>query len=441
MHPKKFKLIQTFLSLFALFFLITSLFCYIWIDSNYDQNEIHFVKKQLPTLAFSAGDYSTIDEQFLPLAYKSPRMRTPDLRNHLIYYGLNGRPDASGETQKMHFGLQNGKHLQSITPNEKIYLAFDKKLTTPVKYSFSQENVPTLVWFTASAEDKNAIIHVFMEDEEGHLLSEEEPQTSFALVEKEWTRQATQASGWELGKWRVDGTLLARQKARWVGVDCFLENHGGLEFSQFLGKHRIDFGEGEESYSIFASKGDCFIWENDRWQIVTPGINSLNKPLLSIKKIEDRLMMLELWDTDGKSKLALNLIKMVEPIITQQNLINSFKFLAARTKTRVVFQIDDARMIVRPHDWFILTQEGWRKLKSSEEIDLYVNRKITGPLFVFEEIIKKDDRPMMIGTLYNTGRTEMQTIELAMTPTMASEPQKNIKETMHEDQKLVTQNK
>ncbi|MCP5507977.1 MAG: hypothetical protein H7A37_06730 [Chlamydiales bacterium] len=47
----------------------------------------------------------------------------------------------------------------------------------------------------------------------------------------------------ELGKWRVDGTLLARQRARWYGPDMFLKRHGGDEFKDVSGKRRIDFGE------------------------------------------------------------------------------------------------------------------------------------------------------------------------------------------------------
>ena len=77
------------------------------------------------------------------------------------------------------------------------------------------------------------------------ILKEPKEHAEFTLPEKEFARLSSLAT-WELGKWRVDGTLLARQKSRWYGVDKFIERHGGDEYKDKKGKQRIDFGEGEE---------------------------------------------------------------------------------------------------------------------------------------------------------------------------------------------------
>lgn len=387
------------------------------------QNKIGETKRDLPPSSFFQGkeSYLSFGEAVLTLVMTPPRLHLPNLKGVLLYYGKNGRPDASADFSKLHFGMQGGKALFAALPEEKIYLIYDKKLSSPCKYTFSPENKETLLWFKGKADRMEAEIELVMCDEKGEVISEGDANSYFTLSEKELLR--TGLTAWELGKWRVDGTILARQKARWMGVDRFLEKHGGEEFAGIVGKHRIDFDEGEEGYAVFVKAGDCLIWEEEKWKAVQPGSASREKPLLHIKKIEDKIMSLELWDIGGKGKIALNLIKMPDPFALQ-SVAKDFRFLGARTKTQVVFQINQERMIVKPNDWLLLTSEGWKKITSVDEIDAYVNRRLVGPLFIFEEIMKKEDRPILLGTIFNPGRTEMHPIEVSMLPSgSASEPQ------------------
>lgn len=250
-----------------------------------------------------------------------------------------------------------------------------------------------------------------MKSETGEIVHEPEANANFTLPEKEYVRFG--GTPWEIGKNRVDATLLARQKARWYGPDVFLGKHGGKEYADKIGKQRIDFGEGEDVYSIYVGLNDAIVWGNDRWKVVKPGSDSLGKPLMVVKKIEDRLMTLELWDPDGKGKITLNLLKSSEPQAAthiQQN----FKFVGARTRTQFVFEIDGERMLLSPHDWLLSTKEGWVKLQTPEEIDNYVERKTVGPLFVFDGVEKKDDHMSLMGTLFNAARTDMLPIEIPL---------------------------
>lgn len=394
--------------------LVVALYLFVFRTHTFSQGEIAQGKRDLPAnaFAFSPSVYASLGSASLQLKVSPPRLHLPDLRPHLIYYGKNGRPDAGFERTELHFALQGGKALVAVTPDEPIYLVYDKKIVSPCKYTFSPNNQETLVWFTATAENTEARVSLSMRDQEGNVLSEIDGHGSFVLPEKELVRTA-QSGVWELGTFRVDGTLLARQKARWVGVDRFLELHGGDEFAKVSGKHRIDFGQDENTYSVYVKTGDCLVWEDEHWMEKDPGKDTLQKPLLHVKKIEDRVMMLELWDVAGKGKVAMNLIRTPEHF-SPDTVMRDFRFLGARTKTQVVFQIQDSRMIVRPNDWLLLTDEGWKKIKTAEDVDAYVSRKIIGPLFIFEDVAKKEEGHVMIGTLYNANRTEMQPIEVAV---------------------------
>lgn len=376
-------------------------------------NTFSEVKRTLPKNAFTQPKefYDTFGNSIFSLKYSPMTMQLPDLRKYLIYYGKNDRPDAKEAHPVMHFSFMGNKNVTPASPGEKMYILYDRSMSPP-QYVFSPGNRETPLWIQATPTDREVSIKVNMRNDQGQMIQEPWSHAQFTLPQKEFARTGT---SWEVGKWRVDGSLLARQKARWYGVDRFLENHGGKEFSQQVGKQRIDFEDGNQIYSVFIDANDGLIWNQNQWQPVKPGVDSLGYPLLVIKKIDERLMQLELWDVDGQSKTTLNLLKSSEPW-APQNILQNFKFLGSRTRSQFVFEVNKERMLLSPKDWLILLPTGWKKLSTPEEIDDYVNRRLIGILFVFDGIERKGDQQYIIGTLYNTSRSESKPVEISIAP-------------------------
>lgn len=405
-----FMCISVLLTASALFYFKTSKSKEIFLASPQDKSN------SLPknSFQFSLDKYEKIDGDFLHLTSSVPTLQLPDLKTHLIYLGKNGRPDAQVENAQLHFSLTGpAKQTTSAFLNEKVYLTFDKG-SKQMQYLFSPNNEKTALWFEASlGQSQDLIIHVNMEDEDGKKVKEPAHYAQFRLPEKEFIAPR---ANWEIDQMRVDGTLLARLKARWYGPDKFLENHGGKEFAFAQGRERIDFGEGEDLYYVFVKAGESLVWKDGRWQQIEPGQKTVDLPLLSVKKIDDRLIAFELWNIDGKAKVTLNLLKSNEPWRANngQAIQQAFKFVGARTKTQNLFEINKTRTVIRPNDWLLLTSKGWKKLQTPEEIDRYVQRKERGMLFVFEGWKSKEDRQTMIGTLYNISRSNTETVELTM---------------------------
>lgn len=386
------------------------------------QGRLELVKRSLPksSFEFPEAKYRHLAASLFHLPFSPLHLHLPDMKTALIYYGQTGRPDISNDKPKMFFGMQGGKSVISANHHEKIYLHYDRSLTTPSKYIFSENNEPTTIWFSAEPAGQDASIVLEMSELDGILIAKEDPNKYFSLSEKEFIRPSILK--WELGgKWRVDGSLLVRQKAKWIGIDRFLANHGGDDFPGYEEKQRIDFSEGDEVYSVFIKKGDFLVWNENRWQEASPPLATHEKPLLVVRKIEDKVMTFDLWDVDGKGKVALTLLKAPESFRHEQ-IIRDFRFVGARTKTQVVFQVDDERMIVKPNDWLLLTKEGWKKLSTASEIDDYVSRRLIGTLFIFQEVAKKDDKSVLIGSIYNPNRTEAHEIEIAMLPSSLTTP-------------------
>ena len=114
---------------------------------------------------------------------------------------------------------------------------------------------------------------------------------------------------------------------------------------------------------------------------------------------------------EGKNRINLNLLKSNEQWIPR-NLQQDFKFVAARTRSQYVFEINKERVLLKPKDWLVQTDTGWKKLETAEDIDNYVERKIHGALFVFDGVVKKDDKQVLMGTLFNASRTDAQMMEI-----------------------------
>jgi len=380
-------------------------------------NEIEVVdtatfKGSMPKNAFALSkiSYDAIAEPFLTLKYHPLTSRLPDLKKTLIFYGKNGRPDAMLTKPHLHFSFTGSKTITAGFLEERLYLHYNKEAAQP-HYAFSKDNETTSIWIETDILDEDAIVKVFMENEYGEIVQEPASLARFNLKPVTQTKFGSTGDPQELGGFRIDGSLLARQKAKWYGFDRFLEKHGGEEFLVCTGKHRVDFGDAGSRYSVFVAPGDCLIHDDNRWKVVQPGTESLSNHLLVVKKIDERIMNFELWDVEGKNKIVLNVIKAHE---SNKNQIfdNTFKFVGARTRSQFVFEIDDERVLLRPKDWLVLTDDGWKKLTTAEEIDDYVEHKLAGPLFVFDGIVKKEDGQVFYGTMFNTARTEMQTIEL-----------------------------
>ncbi|MBA2728880.1 MAG: hypothetical protein H0U49_12000 [Parachlamydiaceae bacterium] len=374
--------------------------------------EVATVKSSLPESVFlqSKEAYDSIDEPVMHLKTGKISLQLPDLKNVLAFHGKNNRPDADPANNVLHIGFTGEKSPISLLPNESYYLLYDRKQTPP-RYVLSPNNSETPLWMEVSSSGNQGLVKVRLKDETGTIIQEPASNAQFTLAEK--PQNAAAPAVWDIGKVRVDGTLLARQKARWFGIDKFLERHGGPEFQLTIDKQRIDFGEAEEGYSVFISKDSILVWDNNHWKVAAPGAETLGKPILIIKKIDEKLMNFELWDAEGKNKVILNLLKSNESSIPP-NLMASFHFLGAKTLSQFVFEINKERMTLAPQDWLLFVDKGWRKLTTPEEIDAYVDRKTLGYLFVFDAVEKRDDKQVMVGTIFNRARNDLQHVELLM---------------------------
>lgn len=351
--------------------------------------------------AQSPEAYDRIGPPVIVTAWYVPALELPDLRPYLQYHGTNDRPDNPTAAIRLFFSLRGTEGVTSVEPGKPQYLRYDAT-KKPGNYIFSPDNQPTKLWIEAQRSDGKAEVTVHMRDESGRSVAVPASRATLSLPARDYVRPG---AAWEIGKFKVDGTLLARQRARWFGQDQFLNRHGGEEFGDVVGRERIEFGEGDDRYAIYVKAGDSIIWDGQRWSVVQPGEASRGFPLMSVQKVEDRLMRLDLWDVGGQSHVVLNLVKSREAW-TPKTYERDFKFISSRTLSQYVFEIKNNRVVLRPFDWYLLTPEGWKPVVSVDEIDAYVTQKAPGVLFIFNGPAQADGKNVLKATLFSPARTE-----------------------------------
>jgi hypothetical protein len=377
-------------------------------STTIEVNEAISAAHVLPKRAFKPSQESleNLGAKLLPLKSTGSILELPDLRNVLTYYGTDGRPDAKDHAQQLNFLLKGETNSENTLENAPMYIHYDSS-KTPGRYVFSSGGQETALWLQAKKLDKEVEITVFMKDENGKYIDTPTSFAKFLLKAKEPIR--SKATNWELGTMRVDGTLLARQKARWYGSDQFLAVHGGDEFSMEKKKQRIDFTDAKNTYSVFVSEGSNLVWSENRWKEPLEGQNTQNLPLLHFTKINERLMNAELWDLGGKNRVSINLIKSND-VWSPKNYSQDFRFLGLKTRKQVIVEVKGEKMILRPDDWLLLGEGSWQKLSSIESIDDYVERRTTGMLFVFHGLTRQNNQQYLSGSLYNTSRSASENI-------------------------------
>jgi hypothetical protein len=350
--------------------------------------------------AAPSESYEKIGQGMLSTNRSAESLTLPNLSHEFVFYGYNDRPDADKSHPILFLGTRGSEKVEAILPQSKIYLSRD---TTEGKncYVIGKERIPGAICFQATAKEKQVLLQLSIDGEKTRTAE-------FTLTQE--TRPLAWKT-WEIGPYKVDGGLLAKQKSRWAGPDLFLEKHGGQQFESLNGKQRIDFEEKDKAFSCFVQEGDCLVWGNERWENAVPGEQTQSRSLLQVKRIDDRLMQLCLWSPDGMYKSNLSLIKLQDPIEPGKNM-NVFKYLGAKSWNEWIFEVNGSRQTLKTQDWWLREQKGWKKLASKDDILSYVHLKTRGELFVVEKVILKERLKYLSGHVFNAARTKVVAVEI-----------------------------
>lgn len=352
-----------------------------------------------------------IGKPFTALEKTDIKLSLPDLRNVLIYYGSAVRPDVSESAMTVQMGIRGTTTPTPVTVGAPIYMKYESKGNIG-KWSFSPDNSPTSIWIQVKPEETICQILVFMNDSEGNKITTPADFATFSLSLVHLPYNAQGQNAFEVGGQRADASLLIRQKCAWFGQDIFLQELGGEDFKFAFTQERIDFLDPENPYHCFIGLGDCLVFDDMRWQEVTPGPESRDKPLLVAKKIDDKSIVFDLWDPKGKVRIPIELRK-ANPMPGFASKFD-LKLVGARSRRDWIAELSGVRMLLRADDWLVLQDNVWHKITNSQELDNYITGETRGPLLVLEGSEKVGNDVGLVGRVYDYTRTQVVPLRISL---------------------------
>lgn len=354
----------------------------------------------LPSEDFFSGGWE--------LSFPEIQEQLPDLRQEVVFLGSNDRPDAL--KHKFSLELASSGEQYMAAAGEKVFLCVGSSSSGPV-YTFSSS--PTDLWLECRPVGKEGRVEIkvrLLGVNKTLVTSPKERETLFLGP------SIKNVSSWEIGGIKVDPSFPIKQKMRRVGADKFLLIYGGPEFADKAAKERIDFTTAkEENYSRYLAVGEILLWDGECWQYCGAfSGESASAPLLEVKKIDDKVVVMELWNVGGTAHQSVSLAKTISSPIEITDILRELAFIGMRSWSRPIVMLGEQRMILSPNDWVVRTASGWEKLSSLQQAQDYVSGKLLGPLFVFEKLEKEGQSFVLRGRIFNSSRTLSEVVILPL---------------------------
>lgn len=354
-----------------------------------------FKEKKLSSHRF---DHPFMGTGPLSLVSKVHRFPFSDLNEEIVLLSRNTRPDATVYETKLQIGLKGTETTTWVHPEQISYLACIGNHLT-----FSDQISP--LWIKPFLRENGQIwlqMGMRLPNSQGKALFDE--ILEFQIKEAVDTKEILDP---EL---RLASRLLA--KGKWWGPDQLLESYGGEEFQKFKGQERMEIFSDQGKQVLFMSHEDTFIWKDDQW---VPSTETKGFPMGKVFFDAAYKMRWQLWDKGGTESIVLTFKKESAPPISSC-IKEGFKHFRKRTSSRISCRIDNRPIILKEGDWLIHTQSGWHIVKDPSEIEELLTLDIQGDLFIFDRLGKEEEQDFLYGTLFNSMRTEKESVRLPIVP-------------------------
>lgn len=316
------------------------------------------------------------------------------LKRELALLGKSSRPDHLQHGQAVQLGLVREGSLRLVKEGELVYLDLKCDMAGRIE-NVHFANEPTGIWVKLS------------DDDEKSLAVEVGPAEKLAGVEKRhfFLTLESNAIRHESEPWQI-----ALKNGRALGYDLFFETYGGAEYKPLAKKQKVELVAGDSTYILYIQNNDLLSWREGRWHPAHLSEADPKAPLAKVKNAAGTEITLELWDATGFEKQEIKLpLTRVANVQKPENFIGLPRL---RSANQVTAFMGKKRVLLKPGDWWLKTKNGWRNLKSSAEIEAYLNHRISGDLCVIEGISKQTAHAAIWGRLFNDARTQMDTFSL-----------------------------
>jgi hypothetical protein len=166
-------------------------------------------------------------------------------------------------------------------------------------------------------------------------------------------------------------------------------------------------------------EGDWLVWKDHCWQKSHSA--EKEQPVAHIQSLTGKTLVLEGWDHEGHIRISLSPAQMPPFKMRGEELFTSIRI---RSEKQISCMLEKQCMVLKAGDWVLKTGGRWKILRKEQEREAYLCGKLLGELFVFEQIHTKQGQKTIQGRLFNPGRTQAVSVELAAQSTRKRTTQK-----------------
>ncbi len=188
-----------------------------------------------------------------------------------------------------------------------------------------------------------------------------------------------------------------------------------LAEARFLGRDQLKeriTGSGERleisgSEILELNQDNWLIWKEQKWQ--KSAYLEKDLPIARIQSHSVNALILEGWDVDGYVRLSLNTAPFPPFKVRGEDLFSSIR---VRSEKQISCILEKQCMVLKVGDFVLKTGGRWKVLRKEQDREALLNGKITGDVFVFEQILQKQGQKFIQGRLFNSNRTQGAFIEM-----------------------------
>ncbi|MCP5492260.1 MAG: hypothetical protein H7A40_04380 [Chlamydiales bacterium] len=324
-----------------------------------------------------------------------------DLKDEILFLGTNSRPDANCNEPMVIVQFKDAKERSVIRCDEPIFLSYKHGYIEVVGYE-----TPLMLCTRLENNELNLTAYLNLKD-----FSK---QFSWAVKPARLPKRLPS-----------DSPLLAAvetlKRMKIYGPDQLIELYGGQEFSDKKGALRLETQAGIEPIE----NNELWIWNGKDWARASKRLQTQDFPLAQFIMRSAEQVEVKLWDVQGGDQMSLSMVaqRAVPAPIKPQEI---FQQLRKRTHSSVSCRIAGKARILRQGDWILKQAEGWRTLRSVDEIDSCVMGQLTGELFVFDKIEKSGASWCLQGHLFDQKRVQAQKVSIPFREAQSKKQHKDI---------------
>jgi hypothetical protein len=193
-------------------------------------------------------------------------------------------------------------------------------------------------------------------------------------------------------------------EGRWWGHDIFREKYGGGSLKQ-----RLEVGPLSNADLIELEEDEWIAWKEGKWQKISSLSEGKGRPIAKIASRDSRSIVLEGWDMENHIRLSL---PPAQPLPFKAKGDELFSSVRIRSEKQISCMLEKQCLILKTGDWVFKGENRWRLLRKKEEREAFLNGKLIGELFVFDGIEAKGGQKVILGHLFNPGRSQAIPLEI-----------------------------